>query len=693
MKARPIPPFASDMSAESSVRVRTVRSPVAKGRILSVGHPGLPPGYSLILPSDIPGKQRLGVLGADLPVLAGNSVSYPGEPIALLCGPDPLELEALASDVKIEFEDEWPLFSFESFSSDQILRVKRVEHGDVEAALAASPLKIERTYRTGSQEHYYPEPLSAFASLEYDKIVIRTATQWPFHVRSSVAAALGIREEDVVVRPTEAGMNMDGKLWYPSLIAVHAALACLISKQPAMLSLDREEDFRYSPKRTRTAISLRAGAGADGKLLALDVQVLIDLGAYGVLAEEILERTCGAVPGPYACPCLKIEGYAIQTNTLPLGPFAGMGMAASSFAMESLVSELALVAGSDPVELRRMNLGGNADPGKGRKERRPRARASLDALWPPLSEASDFPRKYSSYELLRKRGASREEGPLRGIGLSFGFQGNGFLAERGAEEASVECLLSKDLCLSVRTSAILTNPGTALLWKRMASAILGIPESSVSIADPSTDLVPNSGPSTLSRNVTLVSALVGKCAEEIQKSRFRSPLPLSARKVSRPAKRSRSTGVEGPDSFSAPSFGMAAVEVELDSATAEPRVSGVWMAVDAGEIVHADFARLALLSGAAAALAWASSESIEFADGRVADHIFWRYAIPRADEMPPISVFFPDSPCTSSPRGLGELPFILLPSAYARALSQASGFDADSLPVGIDRMIKEELDS
>jgi CO/xanthine dehydrogenase Mo-binding subunit len=693
MKTRPIPPFASDMDAEGSVRVRTIRSPIAKGRVLSVGHPGLPPGYGLILPSDIPAKRRMGVLGTDIPVLAGESVSYPGEPIALLCGPDPLEVEALASGVKIECEEEWPLFSFESFSSDQILRVKRVERGDVEAALAAAPIKVERTYRTGSQEHYYPEPLSAFAFLEYDKIVVRTATQWPFHVRSAVAAALGVREEDVVVRPTEAGMNMDGKLWYPSLIAVHAALACVISKRPAMLSLDREEDFRFSPKRTRTAISLRAGAGEDGRLMALEAQVLIDSGAYGVMSEEILERTCIAVPGPYACPCLKIEGYAIQTNTIPLGPFAGMGMAASSFAMESLVSEIALSAGADPADLRKINSRDGAGPGKGKKERRPRARASLDALWPPLSKASDFPRKYAAYELLRKRGASREEGPLRGIGLSFGFQGNGFLAERGAEEACVECHLSKDLSLSVRTSAILTNPGTALLWKRMASAILGIPEASISIAEPATDLIPNSGPSTLSRNVTLVSSLVGKCTEEIQKSRFRSPLPLSARKTYRPARRPPSGAAEGPDSFSAPSFGMAVVEVELDRATAEPKVSSAWMAVDAGEIVYADGARLALLSGAAAALAWASSESIEFANGRIADHIFWRYAIPRADEIPPITVFFPESPCPSSPRGLGELPFILLPAAYARALSQASGFDADSVPVGIDRMIKEELDS
>ncbi len=689
MSAAPLPRFACDMAAEGMLKVRTIRSPVAKGRVLSVSHPGLPHGYSLILASDIPGKRRVSVMGADIPVLAWEAVSYPGEPVALLTGPDALELEALARDVKVECEEEWPLFSFESFSSDQILHERKISSGDAEAALADCPVKLERTYRTGSQEHYYPEPLAALASLEYDKMVVRTATQWPFHARSAVAAVLDVEESDVVVRPTETGAHLDGKLWYPSILAAQAALACIVTKRPVLLALDREEDFRFSPKRYRTAVSLRAGADRDGALRSLDAQVLVDSGAYGAMAEEILERLCCGLPGPYACPNVRIEAYAVQTNTVPLGPFAGMGMASASFAVESLMAEIALAVEADPVEIRRRNLPGPPERAA-RGEKRPRARASLDAIWPVLSDASDFPRKYSAFELFRKRGGDRSDGALRGIGFAFGYQGNGFLLGKGADEAAVECVLGKDLRLLVRTGAVLSNPGTALIWKRIASGILGIDEEAVDVEPCSTEASLDSGPSTLSRNATVVASLVGKCAEAIQRSRFRAPLPIAVRKAYKPRKRP-ADGPRGPEAFASPSFGAAVVEIELDQDTAEPRVSGAWMAIDSGEIISMEGATFALDSGASAALAWASSERMEFADGRVGPHIFWRYAIPRADESPHVECFFPGPAEGAAPRGLGELPFILLPAAYARAVAQATGFPSDSIPLGRDRMIEEEL--
>jgi len=710
VKAPPVPTaLASDFRAEGMLHLHTIRSPIAKGRVLSIDPGILPPGYGLILPADIPGQALISAGGARIPVLAGQSISYPGEPLALIYGPEAAKLEILAEAVKVECEEEWPLFSFESFSSDQILCQRRVSRGDAEGALSAAEAVLERSYRTGSQAHRYPEPQAASASLEYDKLVIRTATQWPFHVRASVASVLDIRPDDVVVKPSPCCAHMDGKLWYPSILAAQAALACILAKRPVLLVLSPDEDFLYTPKRARSSISLRACVDQKGGLRALSAQILLDLGAYGVFAEEMLERVCSAIPGPYLCPDLSIEAYALQTNNLPLGPLSGMGVAQGAFAMESMMSELAQAIEADPVEFRLASM----DSGRSRRARSKGAgtpggnrQACFRSLWERLAESSDFPRKYSSYELLRKRGDAFGEGLRRGIGLAFGFQGDGFISHGSPSAASVECLLSKKLNLEIRTSAVVSGADTRLVWKRLAARILGIREEAVSISEPSTDCGQDSGPAILSRNVSLTSDLVIKCAQAVQKARFRSPLPIRIHKAfkgnrapahARPGKADKTLpdatmdAPAGIEAFSSLTFGAAAVEVELDQLTSQPRVSSIWIVLDPGELLSPEGALAGIRSSAAAALAWASSERLDFVDGRIPPYLFWRYDVLRTDETPPIHVTFLPPSGEACPRGLGELAYSLVPAAYARAIAQASGFPADSLPVGIDRLMLEAL--
>jgi CO/xanthine dehydrogenase Mo-binding subunit len=184
----------------------------------------------------------------------------------LVCGPDPVRLRAILSEIKVEYTEEWPLFSFESFSSDQIIHKRLVVSGDPEGVFSEGKRIVERTYRCGSQEHFYPEPQGAFVEFDYDKLSVHSSTQWPFHVRACVAKALAIKEEDVVVHGAPSGAHLDGKLWYPSLIAVHAALVATASKRPARIMLPRMEDFLYTPKRSRSAISLKAALGDDGSI-------------------------------------------------------------------------------------------------------------------------------------------------------------------------------------------------------------------------------------------------------------------------------------------------------------------------------------------------------------------------------------------------------------------------------------------
>lgn len=681
--------FVSDLLRPDMVHVRVLRSAIAKGSVVSITVPTLPRDYRVILPSDLPGARELCIYQVSLPILASSAISYPGEPIALVCGPDPAVLGEILKNIEVAYDEEWPLFSFESFSSDQIIHKRGFIVGDPDAAFQSAATVVERTFRTGSQDHYYPEPQGAFVEFDYDKLVVHSATQWPFHVRASVASALGIEEGDVIVKSLACGAHMDGKLWYPSLVAVHAALAALACKRPARLLLSREEDFLFAPKRSRSAVSLKAALGADGKLQAIEAQFIVDMGAFAPFADEILDRICASALGPYRCPCARVSGYAIRTNNLPMGACAGLGLSMLFFPLESLVSEIAETLERDQVEWRRGQLLAKGDAtltGETAQSTPPFAE-----LYDQAFRGSDFKRKFAAYELLRKRGIGRRDGPLRGIGIAFAFQGNGFLGSGEQRDTySVDCTLDKSLKLTVRTSAASSSQAA---FRMLASSIaqrLAIPEKSVVILGDSTAESPDSGPSTLSRNVTITYSLIDKCVDAIQQRRFRDTLPITVRKSFKPP-RQASSGPGGLEGFSFPSlsFGLAAVEVEISPESLEPEVIGIWMAIDGGLILSERRAASSIENGVRTALSWATSERIELVDGRLPSHLFQRYSLPKPSARPPVAISFLSAGAKDKPRGIGELPYHTIPAAYARAVSQAIGIPIDSIPVDIDKIIQE----
>ncbi|MBL8966325.1 MAG: xanthine dehydrogenase family protein [Spirochaetaceae bacterium] len=671
-----------DLSQPGMVHVATIRSPTACGRLVSVKAPTLPKGYRLILPADIPGENRIVSFGAELPVLAAERVTYVGEPVALLAGPDLATLGDLAESTRVLVEEEEGTFSWKSFASEQVVAKRVAVIGDPELAFSIADKVLEGEYDSGALEHLYSEPQGALAAFDYDKMAIWCATQWPYHVRDCVALVLGGAGEDVVVRPTRLGFHLDGKLWYPSLLACHAALAALLCKKPARILLSREEDFRCTTKRARSSVSLRTGLDATGRLTALDFRISLNVGAFGPLAEEMLSQACVAATGAYSCPNVRIEGYAVTTNTPPLGAFAGLGAAPSFFALESEAARLASAAGQDPVSWKSRNVlrkGSSLVTGDPLKEEPP-----YEEIAGRLGKASDFGRKWACYELVRKRRAGRDDGPLRGIGFAFAYQGAGAFLSGGAPNSySVEATLDKELRLSLKTSAAACSGTMIDLWRRSASDLLGLPLEEVSVAPPDTDLSPNSGPVTLSRGLTVVNKLVERACQAIQKRRFRDPLPISAKAVYRIAKplHWENGRIEG-SIFETAAWGGAVVEVELDPWTLEPKPLGLWLCADGGRIVAPSRARAALRSGAATALSASMRESLEFAaDGAIGAE-YYRYGILPPGELPPIHVEILEADRRAPAKGLGELPNDTVPAAFMAAVAQAAGANFQSLPVG-----------
>ncbi len=671
----------TDISFEGMLHISTVRSPVARGRIRSVTPPRLPAGYRLILPSDIPGKNHILSFGAEVPILAAERASYRGEPVALVVGANPLVAAELARSTVVDCEEEEAVLSWESFSSEQVLSKRIAVMGDPDLAFSIAEETIEGTYRSGASEHLYSEPQGSVASFDYDKLGVWCATQWPYHVRDSVAIALGCKNEEVVVRPTRLGVHMDGKLWYPSLLSCHAAIAAYLVRKPSRIFLTREEDFLYSPKRARSSITLRAALDSTGRISAVDARVAVNVGAYGPLAEETLSQICLAAPGAYACPNLRVEGYAVTTNDPPMGAFGGLGASQAFFAAEATAALLAQESGEDPIDWKSRNVlrkGSLLITGEALKDEPP-----YEAIALRLAAASDFHRKYACYELVRKRRSGRADGPLRGIGFAFAYQGAGsFLTGDSPNSYTVEVSLEKDLTITIRTSAAACKPSVRAIWKRTAALLLDIPIDSVAVAPPDTDKAPNSGPVTLSRGVTVVNRLVEKACENIQKRRFRDPLPLTAKSVYRVPKpiRWENGRVEG-SLFETASWGGAIVEVELDPWTLEPIPLSVWICVDGGLIVSRSHAESALRSGSADAIGLCVRERLDIASGAVTEEDYLSYGLMSPADLPPIHVELCETEKRPKSKGIGELPFDTIPPAFLAAVSQAAGTPFRELPV------------
>jgi CO/xanthine dehydrogenase Mo-binding subunit len=600
--------------------------------------------------------------------------------VAVVAGPDKNTVDRLAAECVVRADPLAENFSFEKFSSDRLAAKRMAIIGDPDAAFASAARIVEGISRTGRQEHWYAEPQAALAAFAYDKMEVFSATQWPFHVRQSVAAALDVRLEDIVVRPCEVGVHLDGKLWYPSLIAAQTALAAVICRKSVKLTLTREEDLRFSPKRPPVVLRHRAAIGPAGELLALEVRVVVDVGAAAPFAEETLDRLCLGSLGCYRCADVRIEGFAVRTNTPPAGPFAGFGLAQAFFAVERHASRVAEMTDAEPVEWRKRNAVARSDrvgPLAGLRDHVP-----IVELLDTAVAMSDYRRKWAAYELLKRSRDARREGPLRGIGAAISYQGNGFLwggAVGGASTVGVT--LEKDGTLLIASSAVSGSRETVALWKKIAADALSIPIDDVSFVENRTDAVPDSGPSSLSRNVTTVTRLIERCCLTIRKQRFRDPLPITVRKTSRAVKGQGWDALHMQGSpFAQFSWGAAVVEVEIDPELFDPHVRGVWFCVDGGRILSERKARSSLENSCLHALGWALRERIEAEEGRYPGSVALGYRMMQPSEAPPVKIDFLWNDSTV-PKGIGELPFSSVPAAFAQAVSQAAGVTFDDLPI------------
>ena len=367
--------YLDDLKIPGILHGRTVRSTIARGRILKVE---LDPafdwsGFTICDHRDVPGDNVVATIEADQPLLASTFVNHCDEPILLLAHEDSERAEAGTRAVRIEYEPLPAALTIEDAlalrapvrGDDNIFKSYRIERGDLEAAFERSDIVIEGEYRTGHQEQLYIENNAMMAERTPDGgIHVRGSLQCPYYVHGALQRAMGLPPDKVRVSQTTTGGGFGGKEEYPSVIGAHAAVLAWKSGRPVKIVYGRDEDLAATTKRHPAIVRVRTGVMRDGTLVALDTDVTMDGGAYLTLSPVVLSRGAIHAGGPYRWQAARIVARVVATNTPPNGAFRGFGAPQTLFAMEAHVNRIAEALGIDPVELRRRNavLQGDVTP-------------------------------------------------------------------------------------------------------------------------------------------------------------------------------------------------------------------------------------------------------------------------------------------------------------------------------------------
>lgn len=672
------PGFLSDIYLPQMLYAATVRSPFAAATIARIESSSLPPEITVVTSRDIPGRNALVILNETMPLLADRETCYAGQPVCLLAGPTQREVVRAARHLEVEYHEQSASFAFEDANDAEVISLRSASRGDATGTLAAGSSQIEGVYRTGIQEHLYNEPNGAVAIHTDEGLLIRSATQWPFHVRDTVANALAVKPAEIIVRPSDSGIALDGKLWYPSLVAAHCALLAQKSGKDVKLVYSNTEDFCFSTKRAPFTISIASCLGNDGALQAASIDIRYNAGAYPLFTEEISPRLIATAAAQYECPHLEVTVATVRTNLPPLNVQSGFGGASLQFAVETHLDRISELSSRSPVAWRVDHLARQTTP---RGKRVTQHRGRYERVLGLVSDRSDFARKHGSYALQRnRRDADDVRRPAGGIGVALGTVGNGLMpATEAAIAGSVSVRLESEGTAILRTSC-LADPHLSTAWRTRIADALSLEPDSVAIRNTDTAAAPDSGPSTLSRDLVIVSQLIDQACATIQKRRFRAPLPIEVKKTYRPPRAPSflEESMRGVP-FAAPAIGAAVVEVSVDPVTFESRVGNVWIAVDAGTVLDAMEARRALEMSVNQALEWAMHEIVRYRDGIIDPRSYLSYRTISEPGLASISVDVLESD-TKSAYGIVDLPAAIVPAALAAAVSQATGRYMDRIP-------------
>jgi CO/xanthine dehydrogenase Mo-binding subunit len=681
-KARGAARYLDDLRFPGMLHGRTIRTTVARGEVTAVHLDFARAGFTVVDHRDIPGRNVVALIQDDQPFLVEREVRHAEEAVLLLAHEDRDVLRA--ASVRVEYRPAEPVLDPER--SPRAFKELTIEKGDLARGFAESDVVVEGEYRTGRQEHVYIEPQGVIAVPGDAGVTVYGSLQCPYYVHKALVGLLGLPHEKVRVVQTETGGAFGGKEDYPSIIAGHAALLALKSGRPVKLVYDRLEDMAATTKRHPSIVRHRTGVRRDGRITAMEIDVLLDGGAYCTLSPVVLSRGCLHATGPYRCENVRVHGRVVMTNTPPSGAFRGFGAPQTVFAAEVQMDRVAEALSLDPARLRERNAlrpGDTMATGQVLGED-----ASALAVLREAVKRSDFDRKRRAWR-----------GTNRGIGLSLFHHGAGFTGSGEVMLASKAALELTERGARVLVGSTEMGQGARTTLAQIVAEALELPVDRIEVAEPDTARVPDSGPTVASRTCMVVGGLLKACAVEMKK-RLGGLTPASYLKRKGPLVVSRQ--YEPPpgivwddatyrgDAYATYGWGCNVAEVELDPVTYEVRPTRVTAVVEIGRAVNPLMSVGQVEGGTAQGLGYALLEEVVMREGRMANAQLTNYLIPTTLDTPPIDVTILESPYRHGPfgaKGLGELPMSGPGPAVANAVRHL-GLDVRSLPITPEKVLE-----
>ncbi|MFQ5484167.1 MAG: xanthine dehydrogenase family protein molybdopterin-binding subunit [Desulfobacterales bacterium] len=727
------PVFAADLHVGRPILLRALRSTKAHAKILGIDTEKarqLKGVVGIFTAKDIPGKNLLGTINKDHPLLATGKVRFIGDAIALIAAETETALKKALGVVKVTYEDLPAVFNpvdalkeeaAKIHSKGNLLYSRKIRKGNVKKAFHGCKAVVERTYRTAPLEHTYLEPDAGAGYVEEDgTFVIYASTQNPHYDHKEIVGLLGLENDQVRIIQAATGGGFGSKL--DLNVQGFIGLGLYHLKRPLRYVYSREEAFLATAKRHPLTITMKTGADGKGNIKAMKARIVCDTGAYGSYGIAVASRSAVHATGPYEIENVEVDVFSVYTNKQICGAMRGFGVPQMAFAHESQLNLLAAKLGIDPLEIRQINA--LKEGSKTGTEQSLTASVGIGKCLEALKP---------QYEQAKKRWKYAETPPFqrRGIGIGAMFYGIGNTGVKNPAAARIE--INPDGLPTLYTGCADIGQGSSSTLTQIAAEILRIKPDQIRIVTADTKLTANAGATSASRQTYISGNAVKDAAEKLAEMLLaeasdmlgapKSSLSFDAgfvvnsenqtkkvpfsKLVDQAHKKGISLVYHGffdpatvpldPETgrgapYATYAFACHMALVNVDALTGEVRVEKIVAAHDVGKAIYPEGVKGQIYGGVAMGIGFALME--EYSPGFT--RTLKDYLIPTCADMPEVIPIIVESEEPSGPfgaKGVGEPALIPTAPAVLNAISDALGERIYSLPANLERVLKASIDS
>ena len=717
--------YLTDLTFPYMLYGKILRSSYPHAKILSIDTDEaekLPGVKAVITYKDVPGMNRFGIIIPDQPVLCEERVRYVGDAVAAVAATTLEIAEEALQLIKVEYE-KLPIIdapekglepnAIKLHPAGNVCHRSSYSNGDVIEAFEICKVIVEETYELPRQLHGYMETEGGVVVPEQDGgITVYAATQHGFKDRFQLSRILGIPEGMIRIISSPIGGSFGGK--DELNIQPYAALLALKTNLPVKIHNTRAESIRASLKRHPMKIIAKTGTDTSGKILAHQVRIIADKGAYATLGPAVLDFAVEHAAGPYIIPNIETEGVSVFTNNGVTGEFRGFGGNQITFALEGQMDRLADALNMNPIELRRINLREAVDLGPLGHRIAPTDSAAL-----VLKEIQKLCKTSDSHK-------SDSEWKRSGSGIAIAMHGGGLGFGR-LDSAGGRISLNKDGKIEISFGFEECGQGLVSVIENLVIEEIGCGQEDIKIVIGDTSVVPMSGSSTASRGTSIVWQSLQKMKEPFKKKilhHVSSSLSIPVENLylgptgvweigreDRPCLTYAACAASLEDttvltSFHFPvtpdavngghflySFGGVKVDVEVDLLIGKVKVMSIDHVISAGPVVSPKGFRGQIEGGGVMSLGYTLMEEAKMINSQYATENFDSYLMPNIVDVPfdtnvyAIEELYEGD--SYGPRGVGEIGTIAITPAIIKAIHDAIGCWVTKLPISSEDILEK----